>query len=82
MTERELERRAKHRMAIIRHAQEVTGNVSKTCRYYVITSPAYYKWPIQVGPKRMSTTGGPDEPELGVEQHRLGRRRAQPRAAA
>jgi Homeodomain-like domain len=37
MTDRELDRRAAHRMAVIRHAQEVTGNVSKTCRYNGIT---------------------------------------------
>lgn len=44
MTERERERRARHRLAIIRHAQEVTNNVAKTCRYYGITRTAYYKW--------------------------------------
>lgn len=44
MTDRELDRRAAHRLAVIRHAQEVTGNVSKTCRYYGITRQAYYKW--------------------------------------
>jgi transposase InsO family protein len=44
LTERELERRARHRLAIIRHAQEVTHNVSRTCRYYGITRQAYYKW--------------------------------------
>ncbi len=44
MTERELDRRATHRLAIIRHAQEVTDNVSKTCRYYGISRQAYYKW--------------------------------------
>ena len=44
MTERELDRRAVHRLAIIRHAEEVTGNVSKTCRYYGISRQAYYKW--------------------------------------
>ena len=31
-------------MAIIRHAQEVTGNVSMTCRYFGITRQAFYKW--------------------------------------
>jgi hypothetical protein len=36
MTERELARAAAHRLAIIRHAQEVTGNVALTCRYYGI----------------------------------------------
>ncbi len=44
MTDRELDRRAAHRLAVIRHAQEVTGNVRKTCRYYGITRQAYYKW--------------------------------------
>jgi transposase InsO family protein/transposase-like protein len=44
MTERELDRRAAHRLAIIRHAQELTGNVSKTCRYYGINRQVYYKW--------------------------------------
>ena len=44
MTERELARAAAHRLAIIRHAQEVTGNVSLTCRYFGITRQAYYIW--------------------------------------
>jgi len=44
MTERELNRHAAHRLAIIRHAQELTGNVSKTCRYYGISRQVYYKW--------------------------------------
>jgi len=44
MTERELDRRAAHRLAIIRHAQELTGNVAKTCRYYGISRQVYYKW--------------------------------------
>jgi len=43
-TERERDGNAARRLAIIRHAQEVTGNVSKTCRYYGITRQAYYKW--------------------------------------
>lgn len=44
MTDRERDRNATHRLPIIRHAQEVTGNVSRTCRYYGITRQAYYKW--------------------------------------
>jgi transposase InsO family protein len=44
VTEREKQRNAARRLAIIRHAHEVTGNVSKTCRYYGITRQAYYKW--------------------------------------
>ncbi len=44
MTEGELDRRAAHRLAIIRHAQELTGNVSKTSRYYGISRQVFYKW--------------------------------------
>jgi transposase-like protein len=32
------------RLAIIRHAREVSGNVSQTCRYYGITRQSYYVW--------------------------------------
>ena len=44
MTEKELARGAARRLAIIRHAQEVTGNVSLTCRYFGITRQAFYIW--------------------------------------
>jgi hypothetical protein len=44
VTEKELARAAAHRLAVIRHAQEVTGNVSLTCRYFGITRQAFYKW--------------------------------------
>jgi transposase-like protein len=44
VTEKELARGAARRLAIIRHAQEVTGNVSMTCRYFGITRQAFYKW--------------------------------------
>jgi transposase InsO family protein len=44
VTEQELARGAARRLAIIRHAQEVTGNVARMCRYYGITRPAYYTW--------------------------------------
>jgi hypothetical protein len=33
VNERELEKNAVRRLAIIRHAREVTGNVMLTCRY-------------------------------------------------
>jgi len=36
VTERELAKNAARRLAIIRHAEEVTGSVAKTCRYYGI----------------------------------------------
>lgn len=41
MTERELTRNAARRLAIIRHAQEISGNVALTCRYYGITRQCY-----------------------------------------
>jgi transposase InsO family protein len=44
MTERELTRGAARRLAIIRHAQEMTGNVAGTCRYYGISRQSFYKW--------------------------------------
>ena len=37
MTEQQLARMAKRRLAILRHAEEVTGNISLTCRYYGIS---------------------------------------------
>jgi transposase-like protein len=44
LTEQELTRRAKRRLAIIRHVEEVTGNVALTCRYYGISRQCYYLW--------------------------------------
>jgi transposase len=44
VTKKELARGAARRLAIIRHAQEVTGNVAKTCRYYGISRQVYYRW--------------------------------------
>ena len=44
MDEREQQRKIGHRLAIIRHAEEVTGNVAATCRYYGISRPCFSKW--------------------------------------
>ena len=44
MNERELDRNAARRLAIIRHAREVTGNVAQTCRYYGISRQVFYTW--------------------------------------
>jgi hypothetical protein len=41
VTEKELDRNAARRLAIIRHAEEVTGNVAKTCRYYGISRQVF-----------------------------------------
>ena len=42
--ERQLERRAKHKLAVLRHVEEVSGNVAATCRYYGISRQASYHW--------------------------------------
>jgi len=44
VTEKELAKTASRRLAIIRHAQEVSGNVALTCRYYGVTRQSYYLW--------------------------------------
>ena len=44
MDEREQQRKVRHRLAVLRHAEEVTGNVATTCRYYGISRPTFYKW--------------------------------------
>jgi transposase InsO family protein len=42
--ERDQQRKIRHRLAILRHAEEVTGDVSATCRYYGISRQTFYKW--------------------------------------
>ena len=44
MTDKELDRNAARRLAIIKHAEEVTGNVALTCRYYGISRQVFYRW--------------------------------------
>lgn len=44
MTEREILRNQKWRLGIIQHAEEATGNVAKTCRYFGINRSIYYRW--------------------------------------
>jgi transposase-like protein len=44
VTDKELNKNAARRLAIIRHAREVTGNVAMTCRYYGISRQVYYRW--------------------------------------
>ena len=44
MDEREQQRKIKHRLAVLRHVEEVSGNVAATCRYYGISRPTFYKW--------------------------------------
>jgi hypothetical protein len=44
VTEQQLARMAKRRLAILRHAGEITGNISLTCRYYGISRQVFYTW--------------------------------------
>jgi transposase InsO family protein len=44
MDDRDQQRKIRHRLAVLRHAEEVTGNVSATCRYYGISRQCFYKW--------------------------------------
>jgi len=44
MSEATLPREVRHRVAILRHADEVTGNIAMTCRYYGISRQLFYKW--------------------------------------
>ena len=38
-----LDRDGKRRLAMIRHVEEVTGNVAMTCRYFGISRQSYYR---------------------------------------
>ena len=44
MNEQTQLRTVKHRLAVLHHAAEVSGNVAATCRYYGISRPTFYKW--------------------------------------
>lgn len=40
-----LDREIRRTLAVLRHAEEVTGNIALTCRYFNITRQPYYNWP-------------------------------------
>ena len=44
MNERQAARNAARRLAVLQHAEEVTGNVARTCRYYGISRQLFYTW--------------------------------------
>ena len=71
MTEQEQKRTVAHRLAVLRHAEEVSRSVSKTCRYYGITRTSFYRW------KRRYVAYG----EVGLKD-RSSRPRHSPRATA
>ena len=39
-----LDRQVRRRLAVLRHVEEVTGNVAMTCRYFGISRQLYYTW--------------------------------------
>jgi transposase InsO family protein len=43
-SEKDLVRRANRRLAVLQHAEEVSGNVAATCRYYGISRNIFYRW--------------------------------------
>ena len=44
MSQPEGDRQVRHRLAELRHAGEVTGDVATTYRYYGITRQSFYVW--------------------------------------
>jgi transposase len=44
MSEPKPPREVRRRLAVIQHAEEVTGNVAMTCRYFGISRQVYYIW--------------------------------------
>ncbi len=44
LRERDDERRAQYRLAILEHAHEVTGSVTETCRFFGVSRTAFYRW--------------------------------------
>jgi transposase len=39
-----IDRQMRHRLAVLRHADEISMNVAATCRYYGITRQTFYTW--------------------------------------
>lgn len=44
MSEKEILRNQARRLGVIRHSEEVTKNISKTCRYLGVSRAAFYRW--------------------------------------
>lgn len=43
-SEKDLVRRANRRLAVLQHAEKVSGSVAATCRYYGISRTVFYRW--------------------------------------
>ena len=48
-----LDREAKRRLAVIRHVEEVSGNVALTCRYLGFSRQAYYSFTGAIRPTEL-----------------------------
>jgi transposase-like protein len=65
VTEQQLARMAKRRLAILRHAEEITGNVALTCRYYGISRQCFYTWKRRYDAHGLGRAPGPLPPPPG-----------------
>ena len=54
MTVHSIDRQIRDRLAVLRHADEVSKNVAATCRHYGITRQTFYIW------ERRFKAEGPD----------------------
>jgi helix-turn-helix protein len=39
-----MDRQVRRRLAVLRHAEEITGNAAVTCPYFGVTRQTYYTW--------------------------------------
>lgn len=44
MTEGDLKRRAKYKLAVTKHVEKVSSSLAATCRYYDTSRTAYNRW--------------------------------------
>ena len=77
MDDREQQRKVRHRLAVLRHAEEVTGNVSATCRYYGISRQVFYKWRRRFEDERRGRPAGPVIGAAALAERDQGRGRRQ-----
>jgi transposase len=76
MAEREQQRLVDHRLAVLRHAEEVTGNVVHTYRYFGISRPTFCTWLRRYQEKGIE--GLRHEPRRAQRQARQGTRKRRP----
>jgi transposase-like protein len=83
VTEQQLLRMAKRRPAILRHAEETTGNVALSCRYHGISRQASYTWRRRYEQHGLEGFGtAPTAPRSAPTPPRRGRRQDHPPAPA